>query len=74
MSYHQNDALNRRLFAAIMDAQIAHEVGGRDRREMLRRARVGKHGELARTLDRVLALNEQEMHRFFERVCREYGV
>lgn len=74
MSWMNNDHLNRKLFAAIMDAQIAHEAGGNDRRLLLKRARNKAVGHLRKTIDRVLALDDDKMNRFFERVCREYGV
>jgi uncharacterized protein YjgD (DUF1641 family) len=74
VAYSQNDHINRRLFDAIMQAQIAHEMGGISRREFIRRERRKALGAMARTLDRVLKLDDAQMDRFFEKVCREYGV
>ena len=73
--YNANDALNRKLYDAVMHAAIAWEIGDRGlarRRLKYERAKAG--GEFRRTLDRILALNDKKMTEFFDNVCKSYDI
>lgn len=74
MSFHDNDAFNKKLYDVVFTAQISHEMNGTPRRELIRRARNESLGQLRKIMEKLLRLDDAEMERFFETVCREYGV